>query len=496
MLFSVPGWAVYALLEGIPESEYQAFVAYTKLAPGNLSKDRETFSQLSDAQIKDLVESFNVSHFGFLHPVKIPGSQLPSVLHRKMAHLSVMAVWDGSLKPIPFQFDEYDNKSHYIYIPGINTNDIDGVYGELDLTDDLIFMLRNASENRYIEETMGLEEGTILKEIKLTDRQGRDRYVYLIEHNSQRSEVDYVRYISSKDNSKIDTTFINLDFNPENFFDFRNLSNNYGSDAHHPVMDQNVLQISANIFNKYITINLDAFDNIQVKVLGVKDGPVRATIYTKIYFVLAGIPLFGMNSEVSFYEQGLSFPNRTEVGKGVSFANLIKNPKIKFYSDLNIDGGIITSQSFINSEGKRMYTNVDGKVDAEEKEIQGVNMPGNWIWIQHGGGWEVVAIFKLADIAFEGMSSHIFYDDDKSILTANEKFPGASPHIGLLMEGLPTNMEGLETLEMEYVFWFADTVGDEGPLEFYLDEKHPLDIDVTNIDSINRPSQTDSLVFR
>ena len=495
ILYSLSSVAVINTAEGIPDEEYRAYVEYSKLAPGNLSKDRDTFSKLSASQLKQLVEGFNVSHFGFLHPLKVAGNKIPSVLNRKIEELSVMAVWDGTMKPIPFQFDEYDIKSRYIFIPGINTNPVDGVYGQVDPNDDLIFLFRDASEKRYDANSMALDEGKILKELKFTDRQGRDRYAYLVEHNSKRSDVDYIRYNQTEDNSNIDTAFFNLDFNPENFLDFKDLSNNYGSDAHHSIMDQIYFDVSANIFSDFIKIGLNSFDNVRVKILGVKDGPVRATVYSKIYFVLAGIRLFGMNSEVSFYEQGLVFPNRTEVGKGTVLAGLIKNPKILVYCDLDIEGGKLTSQAFVGKSGDRLFANVDGAMDAEEREATEFDLPGNWVWVEHGDGWEVVATFKLSDAAFDGMKTSIFYVDDKGISTEHEKIPGALPHIGILMKGLPEDMAGLEKLDMEYAFWFTDTVGDGGPLEFYKDEQNPPSINVADIEPINPSTHSESLVL-
>ncbi|PCJ15820.1 MAG: hypothetical protein COB04_12625 [Gammaproteobacteria bacterium] len=477
----------------VSEPEYQAFLKYSKLSPGNLSKDRATFSRLSDLQVKELVESFNVSHFGFLHPIKIPGREIPAVLHRKIQQLSVMAVWDGKMKPIPFQFDEYDSKSRYIYIPEINTNAIDGVYGEVDPNDELIFMLRDASEQRYDQGVTAPQNGNLLKEFTFTDRQGRNRYAYLIEHNSQRSDVDYIRYTQTEDNANIDTTFFNLDFNPENFLEFRDLSNNYGSDAHHKILDEIYFEASANIFSKYFKVGFNSVDNVRIKILGVRDGPVRATVYSKIYLVVAGISLFGMNSEVSFYEQGLIFPNRTEVGKGTVLANLIKNPQILFYCDLNVEGGNLTTQAFVDQHQEQVIVHIDGEMDSKEKQTMEVELPGNWVWVQHGEGWEVMSTFKLSDTAFDGMTSSIFYVDDKDIVSQHERIPGALPHIGLQLKGLPTDMSGLEKLDMEYAFWFADTVGEKGPLEFYKDEQSPPTLQVSDIDSSHSNTQTESL---
>lgn len=466
---------------GLGENEYQAFLQYAKEAPGNLSKDRETLSKLSNQQLEGLVESFNVSPFQFLQPVKIPGRKIAVALDRKFDELSVMAVWGGELKPIPFQFDEYDNKSRYIYIPDVNPTPLDGTYLQLDPNDDLIFLYRDASEYRYSEGEMSPPEGRILKELKFTDRKGRSRYAYLVEHNSQRSDVDYVNAILGKKDAKIDTSFFNLDFNPENFLDFRDLSNNVGEAAHRPIMDQIFFEVSANIFSEFIKVGLNSFDNVRVKVLDVKDGPVRATVFAKIYIVLAGIPLFGMNSEISFYEQGLVFPNRTEVGKGAALVNLVKNPRILFYCDLNVEGGQLTAQVFKRADGSQIYAVVDGEIDSEEAQAMEATLPGDWVWVQSPKGWEVVSTFKLSGVVFDGMESTLYYKDSPSILTEHEKYPGANPHIGMLLKGLPNDMAGLEKLDMEYAFWFTGPVGEDGPGEFYLDEQNQAALRVSDL---------------
>lgn len=467
--------------QGLSEKEYQTYLTSVKKTPGNISKDQALIRKLSIPQWKNLVESFNITHFGFLYPARIKGEKIPSILGKKIADISVMAVWDGKMKPIPFQIDEFDKKSRYIYIPKVNKSPIDGTYLEIDPNDELIFLYRDASEKRYQAKSMQPKEGKVLRELKFTDRQGRNRYAYVVENNSERSEADYID--ASVEEAKVVSSFYHLDYDPKNFLNFKDMRPHVGTASDQRVVDNIYFELSANVFSRFIKVGMNSADNVRIKVLGVKDGPVRATYFIKIVIVLAGkIPIFSMNSEISFYEQGMVMPNRTEVGKGAIFIKLFKNAEIIMYTDMNgIQGARVSAQAFEDEDGNRIYGIVDGKMDAAENMALTADVPGDWVWIESGLGWDVFMAFKLPMDELKGMESHVYYEDDDKSLAKHETFPGAGPRIGMIISGLPKDIKALETLDMEYSFWFPDTVGKAGPEEFNKEEQNRPTVEVIEV---------------
>lgn len=457
--------------KGLPDDQYQTFLKQSKVAPGNLAKDQDLIRKLSIPQLHEMVTSFNLGHYGFLHPMRIKGKDLPNALGKKFETLSLMSVWEGQLKPIPFQFDEFDKVNHYIYIPEVNKSPVDGTYLELDAGDELIFMYRDAGTR--LAKNAPLKEGTILNELEIKDSLGNIRYAYLVENNSQRSDADYIDMDVEK--SKVTSSYYHIEYDPKNFLNFKDVRPYVGTAADQRVIDNIYFELSANIFSKFVKVGLNSAKNVRIEVLGVKDGPVRSTAFIKIIIVFVGgkIPIFSMNSEISFYEQGMVMPNRTEVGKGAMFVNLFKNAEIMMYADMNgVNGGKISAQSFIDENGKRMYGVIDGKMDEEELKAVNAGLPGDWTWIESGMGWDIFMAFELPMELLDGMTMKVYYLDDVNETTKFETYPGAA-RFGMILNGLPNDMKAIEKLEMEYAFWFPDTVGEKGPEDFHQQEKHP-----------------------
>lgn len=464
----------------LPDDQYRAFLQESKIEPGNLAKDQELIRKLSNPQLREVVKSFNVGHYGFLHPMRIEGKELPDLLGRKFKELSVMAVWDEKLKPIPFQFDEFDSKNHYIYIPDVNKSPIDGTHLKLDPNDLLIFMYRDAGAKAFNPQTMKLSEGKILKELKINDANGNTRYAYLVENNSQRSTADYINVDLEK--SKIVSSYYHIEYDPNNFLNFKDVRPYVGTAADQRIIDNIYFELSANLSSLF-RVGMNSARNVRIKVLGVKDGPVRTTALIKIVIVLNGIvPVFSMNSEISFYEQGLVMPNRTEVGKGAMFVKIFQDPEILMYIDMNgLAGGRVSAQAFTDENGKRLYGLIDGKMDAEEQQAVDAGLPGDWTWIESGQGWDIFMTFQLPMEHLEGMTLRVFFNDDINDTTSFETFPGAGPKIGMVLNGLPNDMKAIESLDMEYSFWFPDTVGEKGPEGFNNEAVNPPKAEIRDL---------------
>jgi len=461
-----------ALKINLTWQDFQDFKKQILLEPSLISRRQDVLRKLSEEQIAELIHTLQLGHHSFLYPVRIKGKKLTYLLGRDTRELSVMAIWNGKLQAIPYQFDEYDNKSNYIYIKNINPFPIDGTEFLLDGGDELTFMYRDSGIERYQKEKFVLESGVVEQELAFEDILGRKRYAYIVSGSAERSDLDYVDTPLST--SSIQTSFYNMTYKPENFLEIKDFRPRIGKASDERVVDMIYLKVSTNIITNLIKFDLDSRENIRVQVLGVKDGPVRSVMFLKINVLVGGMSIFSMYSEMNIYEQGWVLPNRVEVGKGLIFTKLFKNPEIIIFIDMHgLEGGKVSADAFTNKQGRLEYGVIDGKMDEIEKRANKNRKPGEWVWLNSGLGWDVFMTLSFPEDKFEGMETSLYYLDSHSKLTEGESFLGAGPRLGMRIKGLPKNINKLEDLDLEYAFWFPDSVGKHGPRQFYKHHRSP-----------------------
>ncbi len=441
--------------------------------PGALTWQTEALKKISPRQMARLIYAMDLSHHTFLYPVRVKGEKLTALLGRELSQLSVMAVWDGKLQTIPFQIEEYDRKSGYVYIESVNPFPIEGTHLHLDGGDELAFMYRDTGIERFRRSQHTIPDSvTLEKELIFEDLIGRKRYAYIVSGNPERSELDYIH--TSLENATMSTSYYQMAYDPDNFLSIRDFRPLMGKGYGQRIVDFIYFQMSAHVFTRFFKVNLDSQDNIRIKVLGVKDGPVRSVLFLKISVVVAGIPVFSMYSEMNAYEQGLVMPNRTEPGKGALLTRIFKNPEMLIYLDMNgLNGGKVSADAFTKANGELAYGNIDGKMDDVEQGTNNLQNPGDWIWLQSGLGWDVFMSLAFPEDKFHGMETFIYYLDDATHQEKGEAFEGAGPHLGMRVVGLPKDIKKLEGLDLEYAFWYPDSAGRRGPKDFYRHLSNP-----------------------
>jgi hypothetical protein len=452
--------------------KFEALKKAVQLEPSLITRRQKLLRVISADQLAETIYAMSLNHHSFLYPVRLKGEKLTALLGRDLRQLSVMAIWNGKLQAIPFQFEEYDSKSGYVYLKGINPFPIEGREYFLDGGDELTFMYRDAGIERYQVDKHSLSEGKLEQELEFKDVEGRKRYAYIVSGSSERSDLDYVD--TPIDSSTMQSSFYHMSYAPNNFLEIQDFRPHVGTASDERVVDMIYFKVSANIFSKLIKVSLNSRDNIRVKVLGAKDGPVRSVLFLKISVLLAKIPVFSMFSEINIYEQGMVMPNRTEVGKGALFTRIFKNPEILIFLDMHgLKGGKVSADAFSDDNGKLRYGSIDGKMDELEQHANNIRKPGEWIWLNSGLGWDIFMTLSFPEEKFEGMETSLYYLDNLDKKTEGESFPGAEPRLGLRIEGLPKNIKKLENLDLEYAFWYPDSVGKKGPRDFYKHLSNP-----------------------
>lgn len=468
--------------KGLSEQVFKQLKTDILAAPSVLSSEQKLLRKISSKQLAELVQAMDLSHHSFLYPVRIRGGKLTSLLGRDIRELSLMAIWNGQLRPIPFQFDEYDAKSGYIYIKDINPFPIEGREFYIDGKDELVFMYRDAGVEAYQANKHFLQKGRVEQELAFEDMLGRKRFAYIVSGVSERSSKDYVD--TDIEQAKVRSSFYNMAYDPKNFLVIKDMRPHVGKASDERVVDMIYFRMSANVFGKLFKVSMNSYDNIRVKVLGAKDGAVRSVLFVKVSVLVGRIPVFSIFSEINLYEQGIVMPNRAEVGKGALFARIFKNPEMLIFLDMHgLQGGRVSADGFSDKQGRLQYGYIDGKMDDIEKYANKIRMPGDWIWLNSGLGWDVFMTLSFPEDKFAGMQTSLYYLDNLEIESKGETFKGAGPHLGMRVIGLPNNIQKLEDLDLEYAFWYPDTVGKQGPRNFYKHLSNPPTFKVNEMDN-------------
>ena len=319
--------------------------------------------------------AFADASFIDIAPMVIRGEDLPPhLLGKPIAHLSLMSVQQGQLKPMPYQIDALD-ESGLIYIPGLSKKPPAGPVNKLDLSDEIVFMLRDAGEQLSVASSE-----KILQEIKIQTPE--PCYVYLVENNNQRSSINYLR--TSLKKGTLQTPALFLKFNPKNLADIQQAALRQGDGYSKNLLAKLELSASAGILSSLFTTHLSLKDNIEAKPIGVKEGPVRSTFLLRTTIKWIGIPFYHSDFSINFYPYSIKMPSRfasDSLGTLSRFIFLLKNPQAKFNIYLtNLNQGHFHFDSLQNPTA---YCAANGRMGPVEQQVNAHRLPGDWIYFQN-----------------------------------------------------------------------------------------------------------------
>ena len=141
--------------------------------------------------------------------ITIDGEDLPIALSLPLSGLSLAAMVDGEMRPVPFQIDQF-NTGGAVYFEGTDVP-MAGDPLAFDASDKLLFLFKDAGERRKSDT---LYDGEVIAEILARGQDGYNRFVYLVKNSRLRSEDQYVRY--SSEIGLVDTDFYSLRYNTKN----------------------------------------------------------------------------------------------------------------------------------------------------------------------------------------------------------------------------------------------------------------------------------------
>lgn len=354
-------------------------------------------------------------------PILVDGDNIPRALGKSLETLSLQAVIDGQMEPVPYQFDEY-NTGGAVYFKEWGVP-IDGTENVLDANDKLLFLYKDAGPRR---ESHHIVDGKVLSEIELTDATGTKRYVYVLEGSRLRSEEQYVRY--STDIAQVETDFYSLIYNKENQMNWDEFS--YGAFKGEKPLDTMKLRLTGGLLTEMASITLNN-DNIVAKPKGEHVGPVRTTSQMVVTLWLYNLPIMDISYQVHHYPKSMLYDVRVvmpEVRR-----KILSKPMLS----MSLDANNLTGSKLRTALGPKQEAMVDGVMSPLEQEVMksSVTPEHNWFWLSTRRNLDVLAFFNFLGDTREPLS--LVYNDDLTKVDLPERFTGEAPNAGYRIDNFP-----------------------------------------------------------
>jgi len=396
-----------------------------------------------------------------LEVVVVTGEELPLILGEKATEHSLMAMENGQLTPIPYQFDDKNSKG-LTFVPG-GKLPVNGSVDIIDSFDELVFMYKDMG-GKAGSAPLENKLGHIVSELEITE-EGISRYAYLVKGNDERSTKRYTDY--NFETGYLETESYSLQFDPDTILVWEDwkIKGFTGTGAAPNILDT----MKARIFLRMGFLKATLHNSlVPVSMVGVKNGPVRSIVEGDASLVIFGIDLFSAGVSVTFTAQTIEYP---------IFA--VFPASADLLSELNID----VTLDYVDFEGSRYRTALGPKeplitgveVSDEIRSQYKSDLDNPWVSISTGKNWDMFFRFQIPDGIRPTLSA--LYRDSAAGDKRNkpERYKGSSSELGIKLEDIPT---GIETI-LEYSLYFGpDLWQGNNPEKAWFDITHPAIVTV------------------
>jgi hypothetical protein len=353
--------------------------------------------------------------------ITVDGEDMPMALGLSLDELSLAAVVDNVLEPIPYQFDQY-NVGGAVYFEGWDVS-LAGDLKLLDATDKLLFLFKDAGARRKPGDVY---DGKVLAEVMLKDSAGFERFVYLVQGSRLRSDEQYVRY--SSEMGLVETDFYTLRYNKKNHLkwdDFQ--ATNFVGER---PLDSMKLRLNTGLVTSIIPTELNNDDLVALPT-GERIGPIRTTTQLETTLYLLKLPLLKLSLQIHHYPKTVMYDVRVimpEVRR-----RLLSDPSII----MSLDANRLLGSTIHMANGPKEPAIVDGQVGDIERQMRNITFTPeeNWIWVSTKRNLDVVAFINYLGDFNEPLSP--FVDDDMNKEDPPEVFPGQLPNVGYKIHSFP-----------------------------------------------------------
>ena len=353
--------------------------------------------------------------------ITVEGEDMPVALGQNIDDLSLAAIQDNVMEPVPYQIDQY-NTGGAIYFKGWDVP-MAGDAKKVDPTDKLLFLFKDAGARRKSTDPY---DGEVLAEIKLKDSAGFERFVYLVRGSRLRSEEQYVRY--SAEMGVVETDFYSLRYNKGNHLkwdDFQYL--NYVGER---PLDSMKLRLKTGLVSSIAPTELDNDDLVALPT-GEKIGPIRTTTQLDFTLYLVKLPILQLSLQIHHYPKAVMYDVRGIIPEVRRY--LLKDPSIA----MTLDANRLLGSTIRMANGPKEASVVDGKIDALEEQMRQVKFTPqqNWYWVSTKRNLDIVAFLDYLGDFNEPISPVL--DDDLTKEDPPEVFPGQLPNVGYRIDSFP-----------------------------------------------------------
>ncbi|HCB39440.1 MAG TPA: hypothetical protein DEP79_07100 [Gammaproteobacteria bacterium] len=362
-----------------------------------------------------------------LHPIDafkiitIEGEDAPGLVGMPLEQLSLAAMIDGVLEPIPYQIDQY-NIGGAVYFEGWHVP-LAGSAQQMDETDKLLFLFKDAGE-RYRGRLP--HDGSILAEIRMRDEQGYLRYVYVMKNSRLRSDEQYVRYSAAE--GVVETDFYSIRYNKNNHLVWDDFS--YVNYLGERPLDSLNLQLRGGILTSLAEVELGK-DQLVAVPKGELIGPIRTTTQLDFSVYFMALPVLNLSVQIHHGPKSLMYDVRGVIPE--LRRSLVADPTIT----MSIDANRLLGASIMTSAAPGRVGTVDGTIDEQEQSVidAGLDPHDNWIWVSTKRNLDFLSYVDYLGGFDSSMS--LLLEDSFELQRPNEQFPGQLPNTGYIIEEFP-----------------------------------------------------------
>ena len=396
-----------------------------------------------------------------LEVVVVKGEEMPLILGQLATEHSLMAVENGQLTAIPYQFDDKNSKG-LTFVPGGKLT-VKGSVDFIDSFDELVFMYKDMGEKVGSDALEG-RRGVIVSELEITE-EGISRYAYLVKGNGERSTKRYTDY--NFETGYLETESYSLQFDPDTILVWEDwkIKGFTGTGSAPNILD--TMKARINLRMGFLKARLHN-SLVPVSMVGVKNGPVRSIVEGDATLGIFGLDIFSAGVSVTFTAQTIEYP---------IFA--VFPATAALLSEISID----VTLDYVDFEGSRYRTALGPK----EPLITGVEVPNEirsqyksdldnpWVSISTGKNWDMFFRFQIPEGIRPTLSA--LYRDTGAGDKRNkpERYKGSSSELGIQLADIPT---GIETI-LEYSLYFGPNLWQgNNPEKAWFDITHPAIVTV------------------
>ena len=389
-------------------------------------------SDTSNSQYKDQWSPARIHQLAI-----VKGKGLPMILGKSVDNYSVMAINNGVLSPIPFQFDDIDTKG-FPHVPNgqVPVKGLEKIFEE---DDELVFMLIDTGE-KATREQLGNVEGTVIAMLDVSD-DSFTQFVYILEGNTLRSEKSYANY--NKKTGLVQTDFYSLKTRKKNILDWSDLIY-YSYSEDKSILDTMKIRIRAR-FGPFKAVLHNKI--IPSKVVAVKNGPVRSLASINLSLSLLGINFADAGALAIFSANSMTIPVFAHV------PSITKNLS-ELTIDLSLDFNDIEDLQVMSALGPQDPIIVGDYANTDPGLLQ-VSLKHNWITASTNSGLDVISFFTYSDY-FKPKLGLLYKDVDKGDGSDGpERYRGSEPQIGYILKDIPSGKDIQFGLDIHFgdEFW-------------------------------------------